>query len=536
MMAGFGLGIRYLTGYAVATHPSTREKAEWPPHPGRVFMALAAAHFETEEDPLERTALEWLETLGAPVLLASDADQRTAVTHFVPVNDSAGPSKAPLQSAPALTRDRVGRTFPCVRPHHDTVSLVWPDAHPSPAHAQALGQLCAKVIRLGHSSSFVQMWYAEQPAADGTVLLPTDHAPEVSLRIVAQGTLDYLRRQYNREAVDAFAQLSQRIAGSRGMARQQVKAEFERVFGHPWKTSIPPPRVQRPVLSLWQGYRRQGSNLMPIPSQTVFDPRLIVLRLEPGRSSFARLDLVTTLAVTDVLRRAIQHVADRDLRLAPIPEVLTGHTADGGPSERPHLAWLPLAFVGRPHAGGHLMGLAAALPREEHWPDHHVERRRVLTALARVGELTLGRLGVWAVIPELRQAPPYNLAPETWTAAPSGSRIWASVTPVAFDEHPKGRDRASYHEAVAAMVARACRRIGLPEPSAVRGEAVSAHLGVPGALEFPRLRRKDGSQRRHTHVFLEFEHPVVGPVVLGAGRYRGYGLFRPLWRSGEGTL
>ena len=42
------VGIRYLNGWVMATHPTNREVAEWPPHPDRVFMALAAAHFETD--------------------------------------------------------------------------------------------------------------------------------------------------------------------------------------------------------------------------------------------------------------------------------------------------------------------------------------------------------------------------------------------------------------------------------------------------------------------------------------------------------
>jgi CRISPR-associated protein Csb2 len=57
---------------------------------------------------------------------------------------------------------------------------------------------------------------------------------------------------------------------------------------------------------------------------------------------------------------------------------------------------------------------------------------------------------------------------------------------------------------------------------------VSAHLGAPAAHEFPRLQRKDGSECRHTHAILIFSQPVIGPVLLGAGRYRGYGLCRPL--------
>src|SRR5690625_5123010 len=73
------LGIRYLTGYAVATDPANRSRSEWPPHPGRVFMALAAAHFETGEDPVEREALEWLESQPAPYLTAEEADERSVV-------------------------------------------------------------------------------------------------------------------------------------------------------------------------------------------------------------------------------------------------------------------------------------------------------------------------------------------------------------------------------------------------------------------------------------------------------------------------
>jgi CRISPR-associated protein Csb2 len=109
------LGIRYVTGYAVATDVSDRIKAEWPPHPARVFMALAAAHFETGEHTDERAALEWLQRQGAPRMRVSSAEPRDVVTHYVPVNDSGDPMKGdnpltPLQSI-ALGRDRQPRTF-----------------------------------------------------------------------------------------------------------------------------------------------------------------------------------------------------------------------------------------------------------------------------------------------------------------------------------------------------------------------------------------------------------------------------------------
>jgi CRISPR-associated protein Csb2 len=102
------------------------------------------------------------------------------------------------------------------------------------------------------------------------------------------------------------------------------------------------------------------------------------------------------------------------------------------------------------------------------------------------------------------------------------------VTPIAFDRHPKAKDRSSYHREIAGMIAQGAVRVGLPEPRDVIVTSVSAHLGVPPAHVFPRLQRKDGSQRRHAHAIIVFDRAVRGPIVLGAGRYRGYGACRPL--------
>ena len=63
------LGIKCLNGWLMAAADGPlKQLPEWPPHPDRVFMALAAAFFETGCDPAERTALEWLESLPPPAL------------------------------------------------------------------------------------------------------------------------------------------------------------------------------------------------------------------------------------------------------------------------------------------------------------------------------------------------------------------------------------------------------------------------------------------------------------------------------------
>lgn len=74
------------------------------------------------------------------------------------------------------------------------------------------------------------------------------------------------------------------------------------------------------------------------------------------------------------------------------------------------------------------------------------------------------------------------------------------------------------------MIAAACTAIGLPHPGEVIVTGVSAHLGVPPADVFPRLRRKDGTDHHHAHAIVAFDEPVPGPALIGAGRYRGCGV------------
>ena len=50
----FALGIRFLCDWSMGKRTDSHERPEWPPHPDRVFMALAAAHFEMGVEPAQR--------------------------------------------------------------------------------------------------------------------------------------------------------------------------------------------------------------------------------------------------------------------------------------------------------------------------------------------------------------------------------------------------------------------------------------------------------------------------------------------------
>jgi len=522
-------GIQYLNGFVAAAEPANLERTEWPPHPGRVFMALAAAHFQTGADTAERAALLWLDgserggEITAPQIAAPDITQRAIVKHYVPVNDKSGPSKAVLHSLP-ITRERQDRTFARAWLDDDTAWLIWPDLDPPEPHRHALEQLCAKVTRVGHSSSLVQVWLAAENECNAPNWLPDDDCATVRLRIAGPGTLEYLEQEYNAMAVEDYATLKvQSETATDNKTRRAAKQTLRQQYGNQ------PPPQHRPQISLYQGYA-PGSGEADTSARpgTVFSPHLITLKLTRQQSSYRALDLAATLTVAARWREAV--ISHSNNESPQVRALLSGHDADGKPLKDPHLAFMPLAFAGHEHADGHLLGMALALPADI----TRDERRAALRVIGQVNELKLGPLGAWAVEPVIESRPPVNLRPDTWTAGPEGATQWSTVTPVAFDRHSKAKNKADRQQEQAAMIAKACERIGLPKPREVIGTPVSAHLGVPPAHAFPKLRRKDGGDRRHTHAILVFDEPVCGPVSIGAGRFRGYGVCRPIENTRKG--
>ena len=280
-----------------------------------------------------------------------------------------------------------------------------------------------------------------------------------------------------------------------------------------------PRTPERPKPGKWQAYSKADScrKAPELEPHSIFHPRIIVLAIS-GR----RVSLPTTLKLTAALRGLLM----RECPVQPPPEWFSGHGKDGRATTRPHLALAPLPFVGAKHADGRIMGLAMILPRERADKDAGSLLGPVLhptdTGQPREHRLFDGDWFECRLELDIRETSPLNLRPDTWTRP---SRVWASVTPVVLNRHFDGPGR---WELAAESVKDACEHIGLPRPDEVLLHPVSLVEGVPHAREFPPLRRKsDGGQRNHAHAVMTFEQPVLGPVLVGAGRFRGYGLCRP---------
>ena len=106
---------------------------------------------------------------------------------------------------------------------------------------------------------------------------------------------------------------------------------------------------------------------------------------------------------------------------------------------------------------------------------------------------------------------PLAANPKRWLRR---SRAWVTAFP-AIHERRRTLDLAE--------VARWCRHAGLPEPAAFRSARTPL---APGALDLApvEVNRPGRPALPYSHVELRFAEAVAGPVVIGSGRQRGFGL------------
>ncbi len=422
------LRLEFLTGRYCASLPANRNKAEWPPHPARVFSALVAAHYEGESSDAGRAALQWLEQQPAPQLHFSplspdELEVRDLFENYVPVNDKAltdastvanawaklraannekQQAKAEKQLSDAYakvaerqgslsknaaaqlahllpeTRTRQARTFPTVIPHDPIVWFGW-DAQVPEEHLDALRKLSRTLARVGHSSSLVSGSWTAEPPPSAPTLVP-DPQGDQTLRWVESGQLD---------ALDSLHQRS-------------------------------PYAEQRVMPTALAQYALAGDS-EEVPHSRFSDDLIVLRRVAGPRVSSEHTEFVTEAVRGALMRHGRQ----------PVSPCLSGHHEQGAHGE--HIAVLALCNVGQPYASGDILGVALARPRSAA-PD---ELAAIYTAVAnweRDGyELRLGRLGVWRLEREVLASELRTLQGRAWTQA---SRVWSSVTPVLLDRHP----------------------------------------------------------------------------------------------------
>jgi CRISPR-associated protein Csb2 len=411
---------------------------QWPPHPARVFCALAEA-VRSDDD---RYALQWLEQQPPPQIEVGpfpSAIGRSA-QHLPPVTLRwAQTASQPVRTALRVLTDRT--------PAVGGASQATP-----PSDATSWSDLGSGRRRTAPSTAAVQF----EPCAL--------HEADLLMRVPFPGFLAGVEsRQNDRPAWEASRYVGYRIRRTSSQTRSQA---------------VPTPPVYTDV---------------------------VVFTLVGCRPS-GRL----AHRFTKALRSAVLRAAGRSA-----PDVLHGHGADG----LPHVAFLALPDVGEPGSDGHLMGVAVAVPDLP-----APERALVMRAVrgfgwhGKAGLTALRVPGAGAIELAYQQSHvrPWAVSPERWR---QGSQRWTTATPMVLDHFPKRPDQTEHR------IREAVHRVGLPEPLQVRFDTEPLISGGV-ALRPPDLPDQ-ARGKLFCHVDLTFGDPVVGPVLVGAGRYLGAGLFAP---------
>ena len=446
--------------------------AEWPPAPLRLFQALAAsAYRHPSRIDRYRDTLEALERWSPPVIYAPRPSPAPAVTSSVPNNDGDLVLDLHAQGKTGEAREKQSKLVTLRerrgRIIEDAVHYVW-GAETTSRQVRALQALADGVTHVGQGTDLAWVQVSSGPKLPA----PSGSRHEPSrlsgnrLQVPYPGAL---------EALQAFYE-----AYRSGISGGDV-------------TGTPRPEHAE------SGYASVAS--LPLRRAATF--RLRTLNGDPwsaGRDG--------GLAVAAMLRHAIGESAKRaGFDVTAVAELM-GH---GGPG-RIHA--MPLPNVGHYRADGRIRRVMIASTAQtpvDHWS---AIRRRL------AGEVLSGHQG----------DPVVSLSPETDQITESyteqAAATWTTATPVILPgwEHRRGRPRP--HRTVKRLLMYA----GIPEEAVakVTFEPAGRLAGTARAHDYPAPRHLGRYPR--THLTIQFQDRVRGPLFLGAGVGVGLGLLLPCER------
>lgn len=499
----------------------------WPPAPARLFQALVAAAAQPSLDSA-KAALQWLETLDAPIIAAPAKHEGKPVNLFVPNNDidSVGgiADKMVIRGQKKGSAVSFIRTSKSVRPRlfDATVPLLYIWRFDGDENqAQCICGIANGLYQLGRG---VDMAWAvgeliDEAKADevlsnypGAIYRPSRGGKGLALDCPDEGSLASLEIRHKANA-----------------------QRFTRVNGKIQFANAPRPRFRTvaynsPATRLLFELRYSTVPGAPFASWPLESTATLVQRLRNDVvNKFAELKLGSPLdegTINRVLIGRDATEADKALRVRIIPIPSIGHVHTH-PGIRRVLVEVPPNCPIR--ADDMAWGFAGLKVIE---PVHDEETGEILSSPV-----------------ELVKAEDDSMLAHYGVAEEHAARLWHSVTPLALPEDARrrrinpaksheeikgGKKRTDEQQSACDAVLQALRHAGRREkvvgirvqrePFSARGECADAFVG---GTRF--------SKRQLWHVEIEFAEAVSGPLILGNGRYSGLGLMVPVQRV-EGIL
>jgi CRISPR-associated protein Csb2 len=471
-----GITIRFLQ----PTYHGRGESAapEWPPSPLRLFQALVAASAARWNERLAVStavpALTWLQELPAPLIVACPATMSEAPTLFyVPENSADRQVKTWKDTDSTLFVKRSEKVVAPIHMNGDSVHYVFSVTQADPVHVDVLREAARSLTHLGWGidlvTGHVQILSSSQVSLlDGERWLVRPGGP-VRLRVPIAGTLADLMRKHtnflNRLSNDVFQ-------------------------------PVPPLRTFD-VLS----YRRIGApDSRPVCVFNILKPDASGSRpFHPARR---------TRDIAAWARRAVSEVSEA-AGWADFSQFVHGHAEDGvapghGRDSHRRLQYLPLPTINAKL--NRVESIRRVMIAAPEGCEDRIDfiRRRLLGRELHWGDEVFGLL----TLPTER-----DWVKEQYLQP---SRTWSTVTPVildGFNDHDGPKTQK--------LIRKALLHAGIETAVEFEFSAFGFRAGVEPANCYRRPEKLNGST---VHVRLRFSVPVTGPLAIGAGRFRGFGL------------
>jgi CRISPR-associated protein Csb2 len=493
-----------------------RDELDWPPAPARVHQALIATALANLPDSLRsaysdapRRALEWLETLPPPDIIASRLADDREHRRFLSV---AMPHNSPAKGDFSRYHTDLAPVFRATPEHHDNlfVAYRWMGdtaefCRKAEDHLAGLKEAAAKLRYVGRAEDRVECEIAwsevesERTNDSLEIWRPVDHAADL--------TLQTARRNSTNELIQEFDRANRRIRrGSKRPAR---------------------------LFLCEQSYSRDAAEgLLPI--------HVAIFQIFPDTNNLdeppAVCDAVNAHRWRSPLRELACNIAQESHRWNDPPlaqELISGHAPSGERTRQPHLAFVPLPSISlHGKADGRVRRFALLGYAEANRAPHATSIYRTLAACLDGEEIEPGyRLQL--VEDPLRRD-------KVWRVYVGSSRMWLSVTPVAIDRgykvpvySPNGEPLSSNERHLrrqsewTSLLRTSLRHIGLPDNVVTTCRISLTPSPLLAATERAERYRPQSENAPFVHVRLDFSGLVRGPLLVGDRRYLGFGLFVP---------
>lgn len=503
------------------------DEPEWPPSPLRAFQALvnaAARRWDTAQfASYARSALEWLEGLGSPEVVAPHG--RAATTPYrLYVPNNAGDLMVSAWARGDADASMAGhRTEKDVRPvrfadgaevHFDW-SLTPEQEERGKQHFESLKAAARSITHLG--------WGVDMVVADA--------------KVISQGEADKLPGHRWRVVPSGGVPLRVPKAGTLANLTEKHTAFLGRLSADGFKP-VPPLHCFDVV-----GYAcpTAGTPAAPRPTAAFEIHRTIEDQEKPefaSKSRFRPYHHVRHVAtVAGMVRHAAATVAGqfgKDVDWVNAHVLGHGDEKDGQATSDERLMYLPLPSITPNGVSGVRRVLVVGWPGCAEWSD----LRRRLNGCELIDRVTCQPVAMLSHVAS---------ADKGVTPFTDPARTWSTVTPVILPGHddPDGL-RRRYRERVASggasveeqrhlltrldtrilsLLWKAFHQAGWSSDELAGAELEYRSVGWFRGLELANNYELPPLKFPRYHVRVRFTQAVSGPLVVGAGRYRGFGIF-----------